>query len=95
MPSWRPPEQGEDGSQIFLIGDDLLKTKPVEGEDQSSQNRQRVRNRRVRRNCKSFKTFVSKPELNEKDSDQDEKHEEDGRRRLTKASSNAKPSQGK
>ena len=30
MPSWRPPEQGEDGSQIFLIGDDLLKTKAAE-----------------------------------------------------------------
>ena len=43
----------------------------------------------MRRNCKSFKSFVSKPELNEKDCDQDAKHEEDGRRRLTKASSNA------
>ena len=49
----------------------------------------------MRRNCKSFKSFVSKPELNEKDCDQDAKHEEDGRRRLTKASSNAQSPQGR
>ena len=49
----------------------------------------------MKRNCKSFKTFVSKPELDEKDCDQDAKHEEDGRRRLTKASSYAQSSQGK
>ena len=47
----------------------------------------------MRRNCQ-VSTFVLETELNEKDRDQDEKHEEDGRQRLTKASPNAQPPEG-